>query len=161
MLVPVEVLPAVRRSLRRGVELEAHVIAPEWDAPRRHRVLDLSPDGLRLAAGSLLPVGAHVVVCFTPPGGWLLGELMVWARVVRAEERSEGAEAALGLELLDLLEGERRELEHALVGRPPRLPSRPVRPRRELVWVDALEELEVYALDEQRLEPRALGPLLC
>lgn len=159
MLTPALVLPWARRSLRRGVDLDAFVIAAGWETPRRHRVLDLSGDGLRLAAGTLLPIGEHVVVCFTPPGWWVHGELMVWARVARAEARGEHTEASLGLELLDLPDGARAELDRVLTGRPPRLPSRRPRARRELVWVDALADLEPRP-EDVRLEPSPLAPLL-
>lgn len=145
--------------MRRGVDLEALVIAAGWETPRRHRVLDLSPEGLCLAAGTLLPIGEHVVVCFTPPGWWLHDELMVWARVVRAEPRGEAGTPMLGLELLDLSDGARAELEDVLAGRPPRLPRSTCRPKRELVWIDSLSDLEADA-DEVDLTPSALGSLL-
>ncbi len=159
MLHPVEILPGARRSLRRAVELHADIVATGWDAPRRHRVLDLSPEGLRVAAGTLLAGGEHAIVCFTPPGWWLLDEIVAWARVARAVPRCGSQQATMALELMDLSSGMRVELERALEGRPPPLPRRYSRSiRRELVWVDSL--VCEISLSESELDPAPLGDLL-
>ncbi len=105
--------------MRRAVALSADVIAHAWDLPRTHRVIDLSPEGLRVAAGTRLVPGEHVIVCFTPPGWWPHGELMQWARVVRGEPRSTAAPATMGLELVDLPIGLRSELARNLRHQPP------------------------------------------
>jgi hypothetical protein len=167
MLHSVEVVSSARRSLRRAVTLEADVIARPWDLPRRHRVLDLSPEGMRLSAGTPLPVGEEVVVCFAPPGGDAT-ELWAWARVVRT-----GADA-MGLELLDLDSRERDQLSRALIGTPPPLSAR-ARSRRELVWIEMLvtytEDLgdrvntvevseALHAVADRELQPAALSGLL-
>jgi hypothetical protein len=175
MLQNVEILPGARRSLRRAVSLEADLVADPWETARSHRVLDLSPEGMRVAAASLLPVGEHVVVCFTPPGWWLLGELNVWARVARAEPRRGARPATLGLSFLDLPVGARDALAHTLRGLPPPLTIEKGAARRELVWVDMLvtwtEDLGdrintfevsdvLAALDDAELEPAAMSGLL-
>lgn len=138
MLQVVEILPDARRSLRRAVEVEAELIAAPWDAPRPHRILDLSPEGMRVAAGTRLPEDEPILVTFTPPGWWLLGEVSLWARVARAEPRSQARPATMGLEFLQLPRGLRDQLGRTLVGRPPPLPSAPPKPATELVWVDVL-----------------------
>ena len=176
MLQTVEILPGSRRSLRRAVSLEAELIAAPWAAPRKHRVLDLSPEGMRLAAGTRLPEGELLLVTFTPPGWWLLGELSVWARVARSEPREAERPATMGLEFLTLPEGLHDQLGRTLRGTPPPLPNKPRAVQRELVWVDVLltytedlgdrvntfEVSEAVALDELEaaltIEP--LAPVL-
>ena len=175
MLHAAEVLPGARRSLRRVVSLDCQLFAPSWEAPRRHRIVDLSPAGVGLLAAGLLPLDEGVVISFTPPGWWVHGELTALARVARAEPRSGPRSARMGLELLDLAPGAGAELARVLRGRPPPLPSRAPRLRRELVWIDVLCTFEedlgdrvnvievseaLGVIDEVELEPRALAPLL-
>jgi hypothetical protein len=138
MLHPVEILPGARRSLRRAVHLDAEVVAAPWSAPRLHRVTDLSPEGMRVAAGTRLPVDEPVLVSFTPPGWWVLGEVSLLARVARHEPREGDRPASMGLEFLRPPAGVRDQLARTLQGRPPplRVGRRPA--RRELVWVDVL-----------------------
>ncbi|HJL19450.1 MAG TPA: PilZ domain-containing protein [Sandaracinaceae bacterium LLY-WYZ-13_1] len=138
MLQPVEILPGCRRALRRAVSLEATVASDAWDAPRLHRTTDLSPQGMRLAAGTRLPVGSTVSVSFSPPGWWVLGPVELAARVVRSEPRDGDRPAAMGLAFQDLRPGLEEQLAHTLIGRPPPLPQRGRSLARELVWVDAL-----------------------
>lgn len=138
MLHAVEILPGHRRSVRRAVALEAEVIAAPWDAPRKHRVVDLSPEGMRLAAGTRLPADEPILVTFTPPGWWVLGELSLWARVARSEPRRADDAATMGLEFLSLPEGLREQLARTLRFRPPPLPTGERRLPTELVWVDLL-----------------------
>lgn len=173
MLHPIEVLANARRSLRRAVRLEAEVISSAWEAPRIHRVTDLSLDGMRIAAGTRLPEDEHVVVCFTPPGSWDLGEVQSFARVVRSEPRKGQRSASMGLELLDVDWSQKRQLARVLRGLPPPIPA-PGRPR-ELVWIDMLvtytEDLgdrvntfevseALRAIDDGELAPSALSELL-
>ncbi len=106
-----------------------------------------------MAAGTLLQEGEHVIVCFTPPGWWLLGELSLWARVARAAPRREGQGAVMALELLDLPAGARDELARVLSGRPPPLPR--ARPS-DRVWVDPVDEVDA----DVALRPKPLAPLL-
>jgi hypothetical protein len=174
MLNAVEVLAGARRSMRRGVRMECEVLAGAWEGARRHRVLDLSHEGMRVAAGTTLPIDEGVIVSFTPPGWWLTKELTVMARVARALPRGDEP-ASMGLEFLDLSAGEEQALAQTLIGRPPPLPRVRTRLRRELVWVDMLvtyeEELDdrvnVFEVSELiglerdfTIEPRALGGLL-
>ncbi len=139
MLQPVEIFPNARQTLRRSVaHLESEVIASGWDGPRKHRILDLSERGMRVASGTRLRRGEHVVLSFTPPGWWLHGELTVFAEVRRETPRWEGAPATMGFEFLDLPRGAGLELQRCLRGFPPPLPSADVKTRTELVWVDVL-----------------------
>lgn len=181
MLQSVEILPSSRRSLRRDVRCEVELIAAPWSAPRLHRVTNLSPDGMSVAAGTRLPADESLVVSFTPPGWWLLGELTLFARVARSQERRGDEPATMGLSFLDMPVGAHAQLARALRGRPPPLPRARPRRRRELVWVDTLvtytEDLgdrvntfevseairaidDEDGLDEALLAPRSLCALL-
>jgi hypothetical protein len=176
MLHPVEFLPLnARRTLRRAVKIEAEIIASEWETPRCHRVIDLSHEGLRVAAGTLLPVGQDVVVSFTPPGWWPHGELIEFARVRRGKRRKDGRAAQMGLSFVGLSLGLRRELERTLRHRPPPLPESRWEPKQELVWMETLvtwtEDLgdrvntfevsdAMRTLDENEFAPRAIGDLV-
>lgn len=175
MLEPVEILPGCRRTLRRGVSMDAELIASRWDRPRAHRVTDVSPLGLRVAAGTRLPVDEVVALSFVPPGWWLHGEVTVFSRVASSAPRHDGLSAWMGLEFLDLPAGVEAHLQRSLRGLPPPLPSRRSRHRKELVWVDMLvtytedlgdrvntvEMSEVMkAVDEEELQVQSLGGLL-
>lgn len=140
MLQPAEVLLSnTRQCLRRSVpSLESEVIAGRWDAPRAHRVLDLSERGMRVAAGTRLSRDENVVLSFVPPGWWLHGEITVFAKVVRETERHDAGPATMGFEFLDLPKGAAEELARCLRGLPPPLPRSRPKPRKELVWVDVL-----------------------
>ncbi|MBX3271991.1 MAG: PilZ domain-containing protein [Sandaracinaceae bacterium] len=140
MLQLAEVFPHARQTIRRRApsDLESEVIAGRWDAPRVHRVLDLSERGMRVASGTRLARGEHVVLSFVPPGWWLHGELTVFAKVVRETARGEEGAATMGFEFVDLSRGAQAELARCLRGLPPPLPRAPRRVRKELVWVDVL-----------------------
>lgn len=167
MLQPVEIFPTARDTVRRGVSIESTIVASRWDQARVHRVLDLSDQGMRVAAGTRLEVGEDVLVSFVPPGWWLLGELEVFARVKRSTERQDGRPATMGLEFLDLPRGARAELRRSLRGVPPPIPTVKRRSERQLVWVDVLvtctedlddrvntyEVREVLSLDEAEIYP--------
>ncbi len=173
MLETVEVLPGDRHTLRRAVALEATLMSARWDEPRVHRVLDLSPDGIGLAAGTRLPLEDRVAVSFTPPGWWVLDELTLFAEVRRATPRVGARPARLGLAFLDLPQGAREQLDLAVRGLPPPLPR--YRKQLEQVWVDGLVTWEedlgdrvnrfevseaLWPIYDGMLEPRALGDLL-
>lgn len=176
MLQLVEIYRSDRRTLRRGVEMNVEVIASAWDLPRKHRILDMSDRGLRVASGTRLPVGEDVVVSFTPPGWWIFGELTLFARVRRETQRlGDGRPATMGMEFIDLPKGLRIELKHSLRGLPPVVPSGPRPVRRELAWVDVsmmfTEDLgdrvntfevceRLHTIDDHQLAPVALGSLL-
>ena len=104
----------IRLSDRRQVDLICDVVARHWDAPFRHRVVDLSTKGVWLETSFPLPLGEEVVIC-TEPEGWRLGELFVFARVVRRHTRHRrGEPRGMGLEFLDLVPYEREEIVHIL-----------------------------------------------
>lgn len=174
MLQPVEVLPGARRSPRRAVKLEAEVISYAWDAPRRHRVLDLSPEGIRLVTDSPRPKDEIVVVSFSPPA-WSGSELNVFSRVVRSEPRRGDLPATMGLEFLDLPDAAHEAVAKSLRGLPPPLPIGRLAAARELVWVDMLvtytEDLGdrvntievsevIKSVEMDQLKVEALGSLL-
>ena len=176
MLQLVEIFSNERQTLRRGVDMNVEVIASPWDAPRKHRILDLSDRGLRVASGTRLPVGEDVVVSFTPPGWWIFGELTLFAKVKRQTERfGDGRPATMGMEFVDLPQGLRIELKRSLRGVPPLVPKGKRRARSQLVWVDVLmtftEDLgdrvntfevsdRLCALDDREIVPATLGGLL-
>ncbi|MCB9591913.1 MAG: hypothetical protein H6719_04200 [Sandaracinaceae bacterium] len=93
---------------------------------------------MRVASGTRLPRGEHVVLSFIPPGWWVHGELTVFARVARETERHDGAPATMGFEFIDLPRGARTELSRCLRGLPPPLPRVRARPKKELVWIDVM-----------------------
>lgn len=104
----------IRLTDRRKVDLICDVVARQWDAPFRHRIVDLSTRGLWLETSFPLPLGEEVVICMEPEG-WRLGELFVFARVVRrATRREDGQPRGMGLEFLDLVPYERDEIVHVL-----------------------------------------------
>ncbi len=173
MLQLVEFHANERQATRRGVALTTAVIATPRDLPRQHRILDLSEDGLRVAAGTRLPIGEAVVVSFTPPGWWIFGELTLFARVRRETERGKGGgPATMGMEFIDLPKGLRIEMKRSLRGLPPPIPTGESRVRRELVWVEVLmtytEDLgdrvntfevseRLQRIDDAEIVPRSLG----
>ena len=106
----------IRLSDRRRVDLICDVVARHWDAPFRHRIVDLSTQGLWLETSFPLALGEEVVVCMEPEG-WRLGELFVFARVVRRNTRQRhGEPRGMGLTFLDLVAYEREEIVHLLRG---------------------------------------------
>lgn len=131
---------------------------------------------MRVAAGTRLVKGEHLVLSFVPPGWWLHGELTLFARVARSTERTDGAPASMGLEFLDLPNGAARELARCLRGLPPPLPIRQRSPHREMVWVDVLlthvedlgDRVNTFEVSERirlsdlerALEPVSLGGLV-
>jgi len=90
------------------------VVARCWEAPFPHRIVDLSTKGLWLETSFPLPLGEEVVICMEPEG-WRLGELFVFARVVRRNtRRGAGLPRGMGLTFLDLVAYEREEIVHIL-----------------------------------------------
>lgn len=130
-----------RRAPRRIVRMEAELIASRWDSPRRHSVLDVGPDGLRVLADELLAEGEHVVVAFRPPGG-RLAEVTAFARIAHARR------AGMGLELLDLATDARAELVRAI-----HRPWRTASPA-------PIAHGEWPTVEEGEIAPAALGGLL-
>lgn len=138
-----------RRAPRRPVRMEADLIASRWDEPRRHALLDLGFHGVRVQGDELLGEGEHVVLSFRPPGG-RLGELTLFARVAHARR------IGMGLELLELPQDARAELERAV--QRSRRTRAPAFARDEAAVASARDAL--LALDHAELTPTALGGLL-
>jgi hypothetical protein len=159
MLVPVEILPHVRRSLRRSVFVGCDVLSDLWDEPISHRATDLSPDGLFVESQLPLEPGMDVAVSFAPPGREReVLAVGVVRRAVLRRRRSDRVPSGMGIAFTHLSDAARETIAASLVGMPPPLPSgRPTRPRRELVLVEDVLELEDASVS---FRPTALGALL-
>jgi len=140
MLQVAEVLPGARRAVRRAVSLECAVISDWWDEPVPHLVTNLTPHGLWIETPFPLEIGDEMIVSFTPPRWRRDREIVTCGAVRRVDLRRREAGGGMGIEFLDLGEGERSELTATLRGLPPPLPKKLSRrrPRREHVWVEML-----------------------
>lgn len=134
MLQPVEILPHARAAMRRAVRLPCELTTGSH-GPRRQKLVDLSSRGARVVTDVPVRPGEHVLLGMAPVG---LGRRVdTLARVAHVGRRSAG-ESAVGLEFVGLDPDLGNAIERGLRGTPPPLPARPVRRRRELVWVDML-----------------------
>lgn len=147
MYTPVQVLERPRRSLRRAVSLECHVLAEGWDEPVRYRVRDLSPAGMFLESPLPLDPGTRMYVALRPTG-WRGSTDVVARAVVRRVElrrrRDEGPSSGMGVAFEGLPEDDVEALDDCLRGLPPRLPSAATRQatgpvRHTTLWVDQLD----------------------
>lgn len=152
MLERVDVLEGGRKELRRGVRLECELVSDYWDELAPHRLVDLSPSGAFVQTMYPLETGEEVEVRFTPPRSRALYWLR--ARVVRS---SLGRRCpifdvpGMGLEFLDLSQGDRHALASQLVGIPPRIPMRvdnTIRRPNASLFTVAYELVDIVALDE-------------
>ena len=101
-----------RRAHRRQIDLPCEVITREADEPILHQLIDISPYGVWLRTSFPRPVGERVVLSFTAPHG---KELTVFAEVTRATKgSSHQGERGMGLEFVDIRQGERVALHRAL-----------------------------------------------
>ncbi len=101
-----------RRGKRHSVDMLCELIRRDFDVPIRHRIVDLSAFGAWLHTTFPMPIGARVVLVFTPPGE---EELMVFAEVTRVREPRRGVtRPGMGVAFLDLTADERRRLQQAL-----------------------------------------------
>jgi hypothetical protein len=124
-----EMISSTRRSVRRSVGLSCDVLAPSTGL-FREQMIDLSTRGACVTASAPLDHNEGLLLAFTPPGMSTSIEAMARvARVLRAD-RSE----IVGLEFTHLPGSACRDIERALRGLPPPLPT----PRRplELAWID-------------------------
>lgn len=170
MLQSVEILPSRRATLRRSVWLGCELTS-ELHGPRRETLVDLSPDGARVVTDVPVARGEYVLVAFADEK--LARRIETLARVAYVSR--ERGEASIGLEFVDLDPEARRALGARLRHLPPPLPLRPLRPKRELVWIDLLVSWEedlgdrvntfevserLAALDDGEIAIETLAPFL-
>ena len=159
MLVPVEVLPHARRSLRRSVFVGCEVLSDLWDEPVVHRATNLSPEGLWLESQLPLEPGTDVALSFAPPGReQAIVAVGTVRRAVLRRRRHDRVPSGMGIAFTDLSEPALEMLRASLVGMPPPLPTgKAPAPHRELMLVEDVLELDEGTISFQ---PRALGSLL-
>jgi hypothetical protein len=116
-----------RRSLRRHVGVTCSIANDLWDGTVEFGASDLSHDGLWIDTWYPLELGDEVVLSFVPPGAPGHEELWASAQVARVglwDARHAPWDAGMGLVFTYLDRIDRRFLESALMGRPPRLPRK-------------------------------------
>jgi hypothetical protein len=129
-----------RRSIRRCVTVGCEIVSERIDQLVAYRATEMSADGMWLQTAEPIRAGETVVVCFTPDDGDER-ELMVFAAVARvatargATDETPGV--GMGLELLDLDQGERTRLDRWLRERREPVPRR----RRPLPRTPAVRPL--------------------
>lgn len=128
-----EMISSTRRTVRRSVGLGCDVLAPSGGLSHE-QMLDLSTRGACVTSRSVLVHNEGLLVAFTPPG--MSSSIEAVARVARVLRAAtpERPETLLGLEFTHLPGAAHRDIERALRGLPPPLPS----PRRalDLAWID-------------------------
>jgi hypothetical protein len=124
-----EMISSTRRSVRRSVGLSCDVLSPS-NGLSREEMLDLSTRGACVTASASLAPNEGLLLAFTPPG--MRTSIEAMARVARRLRGQAGD--VLGLEFTHLPGSACRDIERALRGLPPPLPT----PRRplELAWID-------------------------
>ena len=138
MLEPVEVLAGPRRSLRREVELDCHVMSDLWDGTVPHPIRDLCEEGMWLDSDLPLDEGERVVVRFDLPKE--RRTIYAAGRVARSRLRRRDGDverSGMALELLNLRPEERDVLARSIHGLPPPVPL--YREPFELVWIEGCE----------------------
>lgn len=152
-----EMVSSTRRAVRRSVELPCELVSPGLGSSRE-QMLDLSTRGACVTSRTPLALDDELLVSFTPPGlGTSLEAVARVAHLARPELAGSGLVAVdvVGLEFTGLAPSAARDLERALRGLPPPLPS--LRRRLELAWIDVEmtweeeldDRLNVYASSER------------
>jgi hypothetical protein len=152
-----EMISSTRRALRRTVELPCDLLSSRAGVSREH-MLDLSTRGACVTSTAALAYQDELLVAFTPPG--MRTSIEAIARVAHVARPSIlGLESVgvdvLGLEFAGLPASASRDIERALRGLPPPLPS--LRRRIELAWIDVEmsweedldDQLNVFATSER------------
>jgi hypothetical protein len=111
-----------RRSIRRSVRIACQVVRERDFKLVGARVLDLSFDGMLVAADVPVLTGEVVLVSFAVAGQWIDGEGIV-ARVVHGRRPLDRGRA-IGIAFTSLSEGARELMRRGLKGAPPPLPAR-------------------------------------
>lgn len=121
-----------RRALRRAVAVDCALRSDLWEDELSLPASNLSTAGMWVETPVTLEPGSQVIVAFTPPGVPPGRRVWASAEVVRVDAKRRKDDAAHGagmaLAFTYCSEGDRRLLAQALVGCPPRLPSRGSRP---------------------------------
>lgn len=152
---PFEMISSTRRATRRSVTLACDLLSP-GSGLSREQMLDLSTRGACVT--STVPAGMdeELVVAFTPPGlGASIEAMARVAHVARPIVPGVSDVGVLGLEFTGLASSAHRDIERALRGLPPPLPS--LRRRIELAWIDVEmsweedlgDQLNVFATSER------------
>ena len=110
-----------RVAMRREYRASCLVQSTSTGALREGRVLDLSPEGMRVAVDFGAELGDELLLSFRPPRWVRREELLARTQVVRVE-RGAGRELDLGLRFESLPHALRVELDACLRGLPPPLP---------------------------------------
>ena len=142
-----EMISSTRRSVRRSVGLDCDVLSPST-ALFREQMFDLSTRGACVTTAAPLDHNEGLLLAFTPPGMTSTVEAMARvARVLRG-----GPSEVVGLEFTHLPGSACRDIERALRGLPPPLPT----PRRalQLAWIDVAMSWEEELEDQQNLFER-------
>ena len=134
MLQSVEIVPAVRTSLRRSVRLGCEITS-DLAGPRRETLVDLSPRGARVLTDLEVERGEHVLIGFAAER---LGRRVETIARVAHVDREPLMRPSIGLEFVDLDPEIQVDLRSHLRGVPPPLPAQITRPARELVWIEML-----------------------
>ncbi len=131
-----------RRAVRRAVRIECDVLAADWDEPVQLEMSNLSEYGLQLDTPYPLAVGQEVALHFelathaettddftapsanaSPPPTPIVARGSVrWVRLWR-RKTDRNHTARMGIAFTMLPRAEQHRLGHALVGRPPQLPT--------------------------------------
>lgn len=111
-----------RRSMRRAVRIDCQVVRERDFKLVGARVLDLSLDGMLVAADVPVLTGEVVLVSFAICGRWIDGEGIV-ARVVHGRRPLDRGRA-IGVAFTSLPEGAQELMRRAIKGAPPPLPAR-------------------------------------
>ncbi len=130
---PFEMISSTRRATRRSVEIACDLLSP--GSLLREQMLDLSTRGACVTSSAPLGQDEELLVAFTPPG--MRHSIEALARVAHiARPLVPGVRdiGVLGLEFTGLPGSAHRDIERALRGLPPPLPS--LRRRIELAWID-------------------------
>jgi hypothetical protein len=139
-----------RRSLRRAVQLEAHVMSDLWDGAVALTLTNLSQHGAWLDSELSLDVGDELSLTFTPPHWQTLGLPRLHARATVARvslrrRRCDSASAGMGLRFTGLSRATARRLDAALRGVPPPLP---ISQRQHVVANPSDHDLAVIRMDD-------------
>jgi len=138
MLEPVEVLAGPRRSLRREIECDCHLMSDLWDGAVRHPMRELSDEGMWIESDLPLQEGEAVVVRFDLPRE--RRTIYASGRVARARlrrRRQDRERSGMAIELTNLRAEERASIARSIAGMPPPVPmhSEPL----EWVWIEGHE----------------------
>ena len=116
-----------RRTVRRHARMGCEVVRERDFRRVAHRVLDMSAEGMQVAADSAVLTGEGVIVSFRIPNTEVFVDAeAIVTRVVHGRRPSDRG-GALGLRFRPLSRDLRGELALALRRLPPTLPARAVR----------------------------------